>query len=343
MRLLLIILSLLPLLSVAQKPITIGSQHTIWSSVLQEEREYWVHLPESYDNENSTQDDYPVLYITDGDRNFLSTIAAQNDLSRGLYQHMPEAIIVAILNTERSRDLTPTLSKVLYQGKELHTNSGGAKAFHHFLYQELKSKIDSTYRTNGYNVLMGHSFGGLFTLYTLIEHPQSFNAYIAHDPSVWWDDNYILTLAQKKWNTLNLKGRSLYISKAYNEQSERLAMNHPVAIEKFCDLLTDTTHNQLRARWHYFANEDHGTIVAPATYQAFKYIFEGYCLPVKKIPDHPQLVEESFHSFSDKIGFHFKPSTKLLKELADYCLSCNKPESAESLLLLQHKSSDNQP
>ncbi len=331
-----IVFGFLPFVLKAQNPINIGTTHKIHSHILNEEREYWIYLPSNYQDTSFTSTKYPVIYITDGDRNFLSTVAAQNDLSRGLYQHMPECIVVAVLNTERSRDLTPSKSSVVYNGKKLHSNSGGAPKFFEFLNDELKAEITKTYRTSGYDILMGHSFGGLFTLYTLVEHPQAFNAYIAHDPSIWWDNEYILKVAQQKIHSASLKNRYLYLSMAYNEEKGKLNQNHPDAIKKFCQLLSDTTIHLLN-KWEYFESEDHGTIVTPATYQAFKNIFRGYCLPVKEIPEHPELVEKTYAQISKKLGFNFYPSPQLIKELAQYCESRQQHESAEHLLQLYVK------
>ncbi|MEM7535498.1 MAG: hypothetical protein AAF639_25200 [Chloroflexota bacterium] len=36
-----------------------------------------------------------------------------------------------------------------------------------------------------YRILIGHSFGGLLTLHTLLDVPEMFQAYIAIDPSFY--------------------------------------------------------------------------------------------------------------------------------------------------------------
>ena len=42
-----LILLLLPLTLRSQEDICIGKKHSLYSTVLQEERNYWVHLPDS--------------------------------------------------------------------------------------------------------------------------------------------------------------------------------------------------------------------------------------------------------------------------------------------------------
>jgi uncharacterized protein len=103
---------------------------------------------------------------------------------------LPEMIVVGILNTDRTRDLTPThsTSSAFGQTPEMLKNSGGADNFLAFIEKELMPYIDTTYPVAPYKMLVGHSFGGLFAMHTLLNKPQLFNSYIAIDPSLWWDD-----------------------------------------------------------------------------------------------------------------------------------------------------------
>jgi len=42
--------------------------------------------------------------------------------------------------------------------------------------------------------LYGHSFAGLFTIYTLIEHPELFDVYMSASPYLIWNNEYIFSL-----------------------------------------------------------------------------------------------------------------------------------------------------
>lgn len=102
----------------------------------------------------------------------------------------PPIIMVGVVNTylngdnQRGRDLTPT-------GKE---GSGSGPAFLAFIKNELIPYINKTYPSSGSSILWGHSLGGMFVLYALCKEPQLFDAYIAADPSLWWDNGYMLKL-----------------------------------------------------------------------------------------------------------------------------------------------------
>jgi len=159
-----------------------GKRDSLQSTVLKEERAFQVLLPENFDPGQK----YDVLYILDGDGN-LNTIAdiqqfAQNET------FMPPVIMVAVFNTNRDRDMTPTHVDHL-------PGSGGADKFLSFLKNELVPYINKKYPVSGTNLLYGHSLTGLFSVYAFLAEPQLFNYYLAVDPSLWWDSNYVDKLA----------------------------------------------------------------------------------------------------------------------------------------------------
>jgi len=85
---------------------------------------------------------------------------------------MPEAIVVAVHNVSRERDLrTPTL-----EGEH------GGQRFTQFLAEELIPFIDARYRTQPFRCLIGHSQGGSFATYVLATRPETFRFYLAIDP-----------------------------------------------------------------------------------------------------------------------------------------------------------------
>jgi predicted alpha/beta superfamily hydrolase len=166
--------------------LVIGRTDSLYSDILKEERKLLVSLPGDNNNDDprDTSKRYPVLYLLDGDSHFHSVTGILDQLTRnGL---CPPMIVVAIPNTDRSRDLTPTHSLKLPDGTEQDflKTTGGAENFTTFIEKELIPYVDSHYGTRPYRVLTGHSFGGLFAINTLINHPDIFNAYVAIDPSM---------------------------------------------------------------------------------------------------------------------------------------------------------------
>lgn len=143
----------------------IGTVDSIWSATLNEERPYLVYTPPSYADTTNTPQHYPVLYLLDGDAHFHSVSGLVQILATGVNGTfvIPELIVVAIPNTNRTRDLTPTHATTAFDGTTTSAfdSSGGNGAFFRFLRTELIPRIDASYRTMPYRVLVGHSFGGI--------------------------------------------------------------------------------------------------------------------------------------------------------------------------------------
>lgn len=313
----------------AQEKICIGEKYNIYSQQLDEERQYWIYLPPNYNNEQLGKSSYPVIYLLDGDKNFASTVAIQQAFTKGMYNNMPECIIVGILNTDRTRDLTPSKSYLLHKGKKMFENSGGSDIFLNFLTQELRNEIESGYRTNGYNILIGHSFGGLFAINTLIHQPDKFNAYIIVDPSLWWDNNKMYNDAKKMWNTTDFKGKSLYMAIAKDEDDNSSDnSNHTESIRTFCNDILSSTSINLNAQWKFYENEDHGTVVTPGVFDALREIFRGITLPVKEVPYNPELIAEHYKRLSDKLNFSFIPDETLIDNIGKYAISVENLDEA---------------
>src|SRR5688572_11362194 len=87
------------------RSIRIGEKFRIQSRVLNEERSYWVYVPSSYDNKHFEPKKYPVLYLLDGDAHFQSASGVVQFMSENINGNIqiPELIIVAIPNTQRTR------------------------------------------------------------------------------------------------------------------------------------------------------------------------------------------------------------------------------------------------
>ncbi|AYU89067.1 alpha/beta hydrolase [Serratia sp. CY68630] len=87
----------------------------------------------------------------------------------------------------RTRDYTvPSDDKEFIDG-------GGAPAFYQFITTCVKPWIESRYPINtDKQTLAGHSHGGHFVLYTLLNHPDAFQNYLAASPSIWWGNGALL-------------------------------------------------------------------------------------------------------------------------------------------------------
>ncbi|MBO6651121.1 MAG: alpha/beta hydrolase, partial [Balneola sp.] len=165
--------------------IIIGTKHSLRSDILNEDREYWISLPDSYNVQESSHKSYPLLIVLDGNVHFKALSGMVNYMSSDLYRNwkIPEMIVVGIQNVDRRRDYTPDKIVTVREN-----NSGGGERFLSFLADELIPELDQKYRTEQYRILFGHSLGGLLATHAYMKEKTLFNSFIAVDPSFGtWD------------------------------------------------------------------------------------------------------------------------------------------------------------
>lgn len=265
---------LLPGYSFSQEDICIGKKYKIHSEFLQEEREYLVYLPASYHQEEGSQKKYPVIYLTDGESFFHSLTAIHTTFSRGRMALMPECIIVGIINTDRTRDLTPTKSAYRRDGTKQEGDmeeGGGSDLFLNFMTNELREAVDANYRTNETNMLFGHSYGGLFVLNTLLHHTGLFDVYIALDPSLWWDNAKLAKDAVDLLQSGQFQHKTLYVGVAGMMRKDRQYIHMDVMKQFLEEALPEA--QGLIYHSTIFPDENHGSIPLPGMIDAFRKIY----------------------------------------------------------------------
>ena len=118
-----------------QEPfLSLGESREIHSDILGEDRPFIVGLPAGYAD---GEDTYPVVYLLDGPGHFHHTTGTARFLAT--QNRMPGVIIVAIPNTDRTRDLTPPIS---VDSLGTFPTAGGADNFLEFISTELQPNID---------------------------------------------------------------------------------------------------------------------------------------------------------------------------------------------------------
>ena len=316
--------------------INIGKKFSMRSKILKEERPYWVYLPNSYDERNKKQR-YPVLYLLDGDAHFQSASGVVQFMSSGINGNcqIPEMIVVAIPNTDRTRDLTPTHSKIGFDGNEAAflESSGGGDTFLKFMRDELFPQIDSKFPTLPARILVGHSFGGLLAIHTLLAEPAMFQAYVAIDPSLWWDDQHLTQHAKNIIRPIRKLRKTLYISSANNP---RLGANDPKkmrnSIRKFAKTLEAAQSENFRLGFQYFDTEDHGSVPLLSLYHGLLYIFDGFKqVGVESLP----AMQTRFERLSKRLGGTVLPSEGYINSLG-YRMLYGKKDVKKAIAIFEH-------
>ena len=262
----------------------VGALDSLYSESLKEYRNFYVQLPANYNTNKNKK--YPVVFSLDGEILLPTVNNVQSFYSGGF---MPEMVLVGISNANnRTRDLTTSKIKEKY-GMPFNEENGEADNFSNFIETELIPFIENKYRVTNFRTLIGHSYGGLFTLYTLINHPQLFSNYLAIDPSLDWDGQKLLTEAQEKLSSKNYKGKSLFLS-----LSGQLHMQNPqVTIDNvmqdtsdltlfarsnitFSTMVKQNNKNGLAFEWKFYPKDLHGTISYPSIKDGLIFNFVWY-------------------------------------------------------------------
>ncbi len=318
-----------------ERELVSGTQFVMDSKILNEKRTVSISMPASYNSQMYTKTNYSVLYILDGEWNFELANTVVKSLSVGDVHAIPEMIVVGIHNTERDRDMTPSHSLIDFSGKEnaMYEESGGAESFTQFIAEELQPLINKNYRTNGFDVLVGHSLAGLYTLNSWAMYPDVFDAQIAIDPSIWWDDEVVIKRT-RDYLSKNKTPRHLIVTTAKPEVILTYPAAHDVLSQakSFDDLFKDNRFVAYK-RMH-FEDESHASVVLLSLYQSLKYLFRGHQINLAAQYDTPESIEPQFNKLSERLGTIFKPRESFLDARGCELLKLNKKQSALTALTL---------
>lgn len=306
-----------------------GIIDSIYSPTLKEYRTLWIYTPESHKSYKGSH--YPVVYLLDGEGHFYSVAGMIQQLSEINGNTVcPEMVVVAILNTNRTRDLTPT--HVLNGIYGRYETSGGAEKFTRFIGKELMPYIETHYPVAPYRTLIGHSFGGLFAINTLINHMEMFNAYIAIDPSLWWDDQKLMKQGETALREKNFQNKSLYfaIANTMDQGMDTMRVTHDTSLNtvhirsnlSFAKYLDGCSGNGLHERWKYYNEDSHGPVPLITEYDALHFLFDYYRMPFQGNPDSltASIVSEHYKMVSEKLGYQILPPENNVNNLGYRCL-----------------------
>jgi hypothetical protein len=259
---------------------------TLRSEIIGQNFNLYIKLPWSYTRSDTI---YPVLYSLDANRSFplfanISTVLEfpPNDF--------PETIVVGIgyqikgmedWGAWRTRDLTPVTDveteenweKILtnLSGRsDIVVQTGGASKFLDFIRLELIPFIESNYHVSSTDrTLAGYSFGGLFTLYALFHHPETFSRYFCGSPSIYYG-KAILFEYEKQYASIHsdLKAR-VFMSVG---GLENLSMINNMT--KMDSLLRSRNYPGFQIESHIFDGEDHQSCYPGAVVRALKVLYK---------------------------------------------------------------------
>ena len=308
--------------AIAQPRVGTITKLTIKSAVLGEERLVLVRTPVGYETNKVS---YPVLYMTDGDSHINHTSSSIEFLTEN--GRMPDLIVVAVTNTDRTRDLTPVKSTSKNAAGELqYPTSGGADNFLKFFETELMPEIEKQYRVQPYRIFAGHSLGGLFAIHAMITKPGLFNSYVAVSPSLQWENREELKRAEQFLK--NQKELKVTLFASIGNETGGISE----CFDSFKELLSKTNIKDFAWQAERFADEDHGSVVLRSHYFGLRKVYEDWQAP--RDPKSGAMLgglkgaEAHYKKLSEKFGYSIPVPENLINQIGYQLLAEGKPEEA---------------
>ena len=232
----------------------------IRSTVLGEDREVLVHLPEGA----RSGERFDVVYLLDGTA--LLPLAAGLAEYRVAMRIPPKVILVGITNRSsegRGRDFTPVVDGAR---RNWFPEQGKADQFLRFLESEVIPAVEARYPVTRHRTIVGHSLGGLFVLHALATRPELFERYIGVSPAVPWGREAVIGALGAKLSAIGA-GRSLYV--AVGDEQE----GYPEGIDHLEALLRRSAPATLRWKVERWPEYDHAGVVPPALNAGWRFTY----------------------------------------------------------------------
>lgn len=231
-----------------------------------------VALPGDY--HTASEKEYPVIYVLDGQWNF--TLVADIVGKLTYDGMMPEAVVVAITwggegdnpSVLRNRDFLLTENPLIPM-------SGGADKFLSALTEELAPYVESLYRSNGQRVLMGASFGGVFSSYAMLEEPSAFDAYVALSAPYGVEEPYFTSKLEGIAGSDVLKGKRLFLGVGKLDSNK-------TDVKAFSDTLKELKLTGFRRQFKTFRGVGHAGAEPIANTYGLQFSFKRPALNLGK-------------------------------------------------------------
>ena len=253
---------------------------TITSKIMGKDYQLYISFPRGYSTKDTIQ--YPVLYVLDGWNQFptIKSIRETMDIDKEL----EDVIIVGVSSgleliswgANRNYDYTPSqdsihdreLEKEAAKTYNLDYNmvkgqlkSGGAEKFLQCITTEIIPYIETNYKTTNDRGISGNSLGGLFTAWCFLNTKGVFSRFGINSPSLWWNNNEVLTQAESFFNTN--KTLDIPFTKVFISVGEKEPPIMTSGMEKYSLLLENKAYKNVSVTTYQFSGETHNSVVKP--------------------------------------------------------------------------------
>jgi len=238
--------------------------HTITSKILGRDYQLYISFPENYSTKDTVS--YPVLYVLDGEWVFPIIRGTRAILDSE--KELEDLIIVSISAADfnfRYQDYTTSVSTSTDEKVNKRSDipkgglvSGGASKFLAFMKTKIVPFVDKNYKTNSDRGIFGHSFGGLFTAYCLVNSDGYFTRFGISSPALWWDNEKLLNQAVTQFRenkTWDIPQTKVFISVGDKEHAGIV----PTMV-KYSSYLEQSDYDNVDLKWQIFEGESHNSM-----------------------------------------------------------------------------------
>ncbi|MDA9774121.1 alpha/beta hydrolase-fold protein [Saprospiraceae bacterium] len=322
--------------TVTDDRISVGEVIMIESAILGEMREVFIYQPQGFWGMDEQMNNLPVVYVLDGESQFLNTVSTIDFLSSAPNGNdlIPRSIIVGIPNIDRNKDLTP-VKGILGNDSTTLTATGGGVNFLNFITEELIPFVDSSYATSSHRTIIGHSLGGLITFEALLRKRNYFDNYVAIDPALGFADQRYMAEIIDSLMQSDLSPEKLFFSCANTRPtflSEEDLLKDDSDIMKMIDIpnrqflnTIDPITWQIDLTAKYYPDENHFSVPLRSTYDAMRSFYKYYSFPEISDYYHPTYesrtdllprLKEHYNMITAKMGYEVIPMEGYLNSFA---------------------------
>ena len=271
------------------RPLAFGEARSVHSTILNEDRELQISLPDSY---GRTAVSYPVLFLLDGSSHALHATATTRFLASAR-SRVPEMIVVALPNTNRNRDMTP---------------GSGAATFQRVLAEEIIPWVERNFRSAPERILFGHSLSASFAVHTLLNRPELFRVYVAASAPLWRYEGFAADVRAGLPRAVKT-GAAIYLTVGEHENDQLRN-----GMQQFAATLKSATPGSAPA-WSFadMKDEDHSSTPQRSLYNALEARYADWQFPF--FEDEKGLtgaggwrgIESHYQRFAKQFGYAAPP------------------------------------
>ncbi|MDP5077465.1 MAG: alpha/beta hydrolase-fold protein, partial [Nonlabens sp.] len=248
-------------------------------------REILVRVPDGYNTQPDKK--YEVIYVFDaqGDEYF-ELVYSSLDFMRPAGT---DFIVVGVPSPYYSKDYNrfhDLLPPSKFPETKIKYGEGNAPAFLNFVDSTVVKHVEENYRTAPTRIAVGHSNGGAFLMYTLLERPELFDAFIALSPNFAFDQEQ-LNDRIREFDPRTLPNQKYIFMSSANETDDTGWPNWQRGRENAYRLLREPNWQEcIHLTVKAFPNETHSSTYPIGVITGFSDYFRYLYFDYKQLKDY---------------------------------------------------------